>query len=181
MNYKNIYQLAFGNNHDLYKQNMLLHTEYKNRNKEKQERSASFRNVTPDYRLRNALYYEAYKAMNNIEKGVAKKLEFIYTNEGRKLEIKELDEIISNLERDPEFIPFIQEARTKMATVKSLDADPGLYKSILKERFEAHNRAINNNNSDEFAIANLEKLKDKLSMPDALAVFQRLGDRNNER
>ena len=169
--YENIYQLVFGNNHDSYKQAMLLHTDYKNYDNEKQKRAASFRHVKSGYRLRNALYYEAYRAMNNIERGVAKKLKLAFTSKGRKLDVKELNAIVSNLDRDTKFIPLIQEARTKMALVNSLNTNPKLYKEVINERFKAHKQAIKETDLNEFAKEKLENIKEKLLTTD----FYRLG------
>jgi len=122
------------------------------------------------------LYYEAYSAIIRIEKGVAEKLAFISTTENRKLEIKELDEIVSNLEQDSEFIPLIQDARTKIAIAELLKFDPESYQDILNQRFKTHKQAISETNLNKFVRSKSQNLKEKLLVTEILAAFQRLGD-----
>ena len=181
MSYDNIYQLVFGNLHSSYKQAIVLHTVYKKRNLEKLRRESSFCRVTPGSKLRDAIYHEVYRVMNQIENGIAIKIELVSINKGRKLEIEELDDIVSHIEQDIKFLPLIQEARIKMALIKSLDANPELYKEVLNERFREHEQAIKKSDIDKFVEVKLKNLKEKLLMAETLAVFQRLSDRDNER
>ena len=175
--YDNIYQLVFGNIYGSVKQTLILHWDSKKKNWTKPDRERSFSCIPTGSKLLKAIYHEIYRAMNSIEQGIAKKLEFISTTEDRKLEIKELNKIVSSLEQDAEFIPLIQEARTKLAIAKSLEANPKSYQDVINDRFKTHNEAIIMTNLDEFIQSKNQSLKEKLSMPDTLAVFQRLSDR----
>ena len=180
-NYSQIEQLVFSNRWDFPKQAILLTTIYKEYNTQKYRNESSFRLNTSGARLVYAMYHDVFDAMSNIEQGVAEKLKSVSINKKRKLEVRELNEITSNLGQDTKFIPLIEEARTKMAIANSLNANPKSYKDILNQRLETHERAIESSNIDEFMAVKLKKVKEKLLMSETFAVFQRLSDRDNER
>ncbi|WP_156114056.1 hypothetical protein [Myxosarcina sp. GI1] len=84
------------------------------------------------------------------------------------MSLQELDEIVSNLENNPNFVPFIEEARIKMANSK-LPFEEALHKKI-----EANFKTASEADFEQFLNEKSQSLKEKLSNPEIFAVFQRL-------
>lgn len=122
-------------------------------------------------RLRDTLYVEVLKAIASIENGLAEEMKLASEKLGRKLNPQELDEIISNVEKNPYLKPIIEEARIKMA---SRDL---CFRDALHQKLEAYIQSVPETDFKKFLGETSRSLEEQLSNPEILAVFKRLKDR----
>ena len=122
-------------------------------------------------RLRDTLYAEVLKAIASVENGLAKEMQAVSEQKGRKLTSQELDAIIFNLENNPYLEPIIEDARIKMA---SRDL---CFRDALHKKLEAYIQSVPETDFEKFLGETSRSLEEQLSNPETLAVFKRLKDR----
>ncbi|BAZ43375.1 hypothetical protein NIES4102_03750 [Chondrocystis sp. NIES-4102] len=122
-------------------------------------------------RLRDTLYAEVLKAIASIENGLAEEMKLASERLERKLTPQELDEIISNVEKNPYLKPIIEDARIKMA---SRDL---CFRDALHQKLEAYVQSVPEADFEKFLGETTRSLEEQLSSPETLAVFERLKDR----
>jgi len=144
-----IYQLVFKENAKEYKQILRLSTQD---------------------RVRDTLYSEVLITISSIENGLANEMKSKFEQLGRKLHPKELDQLIDELSKNSYLQPFIENARTTMA---SRDMS---FRDALHSRLEHYIQAVSSNDFNKFLGETSRSLEEQLSDPETLEILKRLKD-----
>jgi hypothetical protein len=122
--------------------------------------------------IRKTMYSDVLRLIASFEVGIADTMKLKSETIGRKLQATELDELIDEFSKQRFWIPQIEDARSKMASL-----DYGL-RNIIHERLKPYINSMSAADYDKFLG---EKSKDLLQRvienPDLLDVFKRLKDR----
>lgn len=122
--------------------------------------------------IRKTMYSDVLRLIASFEVGIADTMKLKSETIGRKLQAAELDELIDEFSKQRFWIPQIEDARSKMASL-----DYGL-RNIIHERLKPYINSMSAADYDKFLG---EKSKDLLQRvienPDLLDVFKRLKDR----
>jgi hypothetical protein len=121
--------------------------------------------------LRDTLYSEVLNLISSFEHGIAEDMKSEYKKLGRKLEPKELDELIENASNSPYLKPAIEDVRVKMA---SRDL---CFRDALHNKLENYIQSVPQSDFDKFLGETSKSLKERLSDPETLKVLKRLKDR----
>jgi hypothetical protein len=121
--------------------------------------------------LRDTLYSEVLNLIASFEHGIAEDMKREYKKLGRKLEPKELDELIKNASNNPYLKPLIEDARVKMA---SRDL---CFRDALHNKLENYIQSVPQSDFDKFLGETSKSLEERLSDPETLKVLKRLKDR----
>ncbi len=121
--------------------------------------------------LRDTLYSEILNLISNFEHGIAEDMKNEYQKLGRKLEPKELDELIKKASCNPYLQPAIEDARIKMA---SRDL---CFRDALHDKLENYIQSVPQSDFDKFLGETSKSLEERLSDPETLNVLKRLKDR----
>jgi hypothetical protein len=121
---------------------------------------------------RETMYSEVLRLIASFEIGIADEMKSSYEAVGRKLSPKELDDIIGKFSQQRAWIPQIEDARNKMASL-----DYGL-RNIIHERLKPYIKALSPSDYDRF-LGEISKdlLERVIENPELLEVFKRLKDR----
>ncbi|HGN9470509.1 TPA: DNA-binding protein [Providencia stuartii] len=122
-------------------------------------------------KIRDTMYSEVLNLIASFEAGIAHELKIKSEQLNRKLLQSEAEEILSNFEQHPLFLPLILDVRTKMA---SRDL---CFRDAFHEKLEAYIRAVPEADFERFLGEKSKSLEEQLSDPETLAVFKRLKDR----
>ena len=118
---------------------------------------------------RDTMYSEVLKLIASFETGIAHEMAEKFTRLGRKLQPKELDDLITSFSAHPLYVPLIEDARSKMAS-----RDYGL-RNIIHDRLTPYIKSIAPEDFERFLG---DKSKDLLQrIEENLDVFTRLKDR----
>jgi hypothetical protein len=121
--------------------------------------------------IRDTLYSEVLNLISSFEHGIAEDMKSEYKRLGRKLEPKELDELMKNASNNPYLKPAIEDARVKMA---SRDL---CFRDALHNKLENYIQSVPESDFDKFLGETSKSLKERLSDPEILKVLKRLKDR----
>lgn len=121
--------------------------------------------------IRETLYAEVLMAIASFENGLAAEMKAFFEKTKRKLTPHELDEMIKMAETNPYMQPFIEDARTRMA---SRDL---CFRDALHHKLEAYIQAIPKSDFERFLGETSKSLEERMSDPETLEVFKRLKDR----
>jgi len=121
--------------------------------------------------LRDTLYSEILNLISNFEHGIAEDMKNEYQKLGRKLEPKELDELIKKASCNPYLQPAIEDARIKMA---SRDL---CFRDALHDKLENYIQSVPQSDFDKFLGETSKSLEERLSDSETLNVLKRLKDR----
>jgi hypothetical protein len=138
------------------------------------ENAAEYKKVlmlTNKTNIRETLYSEVLNLIASFESGIAHELEKASQTQDRKLTQKEAENLFATFEQHPLFKPLILDARTKMA---SRDL---CFRDALHEKLETYIQTVPEADFDRFLGEKSRSLKEQLSAPETLAVFERLKDR----
>lgn len=128
-------------------------------------------NLAAKDNLRETLYSEVLNVIASYESGVAHEIKNASEKQGRKLTLKEAENLFATFEKHPLFDPLVLDARTKMA---SRDL---CFRDALHKKLEAYVQAVPETDFDRFLGEKSRSLEEQLSDPETLAVLKRLKDR----
>lgn len=121
--------------------------------------------------LRDTLYSEILNLISSFEHGIAEDIKSEYQKLGRKLEPREVDELIKKASNNPYLKPAIEDARVKMA---SRDL---CFRDALHDKLENYIQSVPQSDFDKFLGETSKSLEERLSDPETLNVLKRLKDR----
>lgn len=128
--------------------------------------------LTDDENPRETMYAEVLKLIASFEIGIADEMKEKSENLGRKLTPSELNVLIMKFATKRHWIPQIEDACTKMATL-----DYGL-RNIIHTRLENYIGALSKEDYNRFLGDKSKSLLERvIENPDLLEVFKRLKDR----
>lgn len=122
-------------------------------------------------KTRETMYTEVLEVIASFENGLAEQIVQQATQLGRKLQAKELDELIENATNSPFLKPSIDGARQKMA---SRDL---CFRDAQHQRLERYIQAVPKEDFQKFLGETSQSLAEQLSDPEILKILQRLKDR----
>jgi len=120
--------------------------------------------------LRDTLYAEVLRAIASFENGLAAEMKRQSDDLKRKLLPEELDNIIRDAESSAYLRPFLDDARTRMA---SRDL---CFRDVLHNALSAYIQSVPENDFERFLGETSQSLEKRLSDPETLEVFKRLKD-----
>ncbi|HBC2874066.1 MULTISPECIES: DNA-binding protein [Proteus] len=138
------------------------------------ENAAEYRDVLKLHqkdKIRDTMYSEVLTLISSFEVGLAHEIEQKAKTLGRKLKLKEAEEILKIMESHPLYEPMLIDVRTKMA---SRDL---CFRDALHEKLEAYVKAVPPEDFERFLGEKSKSLEERLSDPEMLEVFKRLKDR----
>ena len=121
--------------------------------------------------IRDTMYVEVLNLVASYENGIPHELKKESTRLNRKLTMQEAEALFARFESHPLFLPFIMDARTKMAS-----RDLG-FRDALHQKLETYIKAVPAEDFDRFLGETSKSLEERLSDPATLEVFKRLKDR----
>lgn len=121
--------------------------------------------------LRDTLYSEILNLISSFEHGIAEDMKSEHQKLGRKLEPREVDELIKKASNNPYLKPAIEDARVKMA---SRDL---CFRDALHNKLENYIQSVPQSDFDKFLGETSKSLEERLSDPETLNVLKRLKDR----
>ncbi len=128
-------------------------------------------NLSKSDKTRDTMYAEVLKAIASIENGLAEQLQNKCKKLGRKLNPKELDDLIDNASENPFLKPIFDDAREKMAT-----RDLG-FRDALHRKLEHYITEVSQEDFNKYLGNESKSLKEQLEDPGILSVLKRLKDR----
>ena len=128
-------------------------------------------NLAAKDNLRDTMYAEVLKAIASLESGLAEEMKHKAAELGRKLQPRELDDLLLAADKNPYLKPIIEDARTKMAS-----RDKG-FRDALHEKLEAYIQTVPEGDFERFLGEASISLEEQLADPETLEVFRRLKDR----
>lgn len=136
------------------------------------ENSAEYKKILQlqdDDNLRDTMYAEVLKVISSFEIGIAHEMRLEYERLSRKLTKSELDQLLSKFASHPQYFPFIEDARSKMAT-----RDYG-FRRVLHQNLEMYIDCISKTDFERFLGERSKTLEDRID--ENMDVFKRLKDR----
>ncbi len=128
-------------------------------------------NITDKSRTRDTMYSEVLELIASFESGIADQLKARSTSLGRKLTQEESEELFSASESNPFIIPYIEGARTRMA---SRDL---CFRDALHDKLEGYIQSVPAVDFEKFLGETSKNLSERLEQEEVLSVFKRLKDR----
>ena len=138
-NYRKVFTTAVGkcvSGHSQHKYAQITDLIYKAVFKENAREYRKILKLDTNDNLRATLYAEVLLVIASFENGVGAAIEAKHKEVGRQLSYEEVSSIIDNLSTSPMMIPFINDARSKMAS-----RDLGL-RDVLHDNLEEYLRAV---------------------------------------
>lgn len=138
------------------------------------ENAAEYRKVlrlSMKDRVRDTMYAEVLNVIASFENGLAHEMEIKFKALDRKLQPKELDQLINAAESNPYLKPMIDDARVKMAS-----RDLG-FREAQHHRLQEYIREVPEADFNAFLGERSRSLEEQLADPEILDVFKRLKDR----
>lgn len=121
--------------------------------------------------VRSSMYAEVLNLIASFENGIASRIKQKAHQLGRKLTSGETEALFAQAETDPFLQPFINDARTRMA---SRDL---CFRDVLHDRLHSYIQAVPQADFERFLGETSKALEERLKDEETLAVFKRLKDR----
>jgi hypothetical protein len=172
-NYRKVFTDALGNFLEMGKAKYGLYTNkiYRLVFRENAKEYKQILSLAEKDSARDTMYAEVLKAIASVENGLAQEMKIKSEQLGRKLNARELDQLIEAAEHNPYLQPVIEDARTKMAS-----RDLG-FRDALHQKLEAYIQTVPESDFERFLGETSKSLQEQLADPETLAVFKRLKDR----
>ncbi|RVU84069.1 DNA-binding protein [Leucothrix sargassi] len=128
-------------------------------------------NITDKSRTRDTMYSEVLELIASFESGIADQLKQQSTALGRKLSQEETETLFRASESNPFIRPYIEGARTRMA---SRDL---CFRDALHDKLEGYIQSVPAVDFEKFLGETSKNLSERLEQEEVLSVFKRLKDR----
>ena len=177
MHYHEIYKLVFGEKYQGYKNSIANNVSSYSLDRIHREREGAFYLPFKGHKLYLGLYYEVCQAIFSLEAEVSQKMQLLSQQQGRKITRQELDNLVLSLKDSIYCQKLIEEAKSIMSIIDYFYSAWGDFETTFNKKLEAHYQSLAETEEDKFISAKNKSLKEKLSKPETLAIFQRLKNR----